>query len=136
MPPNSAASERAARSWGPGAGLVDQHGQPMPMLPPPGPANDSGGTSGGSDLGARVGTLESDVKTLRAYLGVVTLAGAGCLVGVFLTLDNRINDRFDKSDTKIEKVGDALGEIKIDNARNFERILARPGSGPDTVKPQ
>ena len=123
---SSGASERANRAWGSGSGLVNQHGQPLPILPDVGPANDIGG--GGpplTDLSVRVGNLESAMHTVEGWVKATFGLGLVAIIALFFILDDRIDRRFDKADSRVERISSDLGELKTSNARDFERVLGK-----------
>lgn len=125
---NPTASAKANERWGGGGVILDQHGNYMPPpTPPGGTANykGPGDGDGGGSLASRIGSLESDVSTLKKQVGWIFVAGLAAIIISFLTLDGRIDERFDKADDKSEQIARDLNDMKTDNARNFERVLVR-----------
>lgn len=93
--------------------VFNQHGQPYLKSVTPGDAGSNGDGSGGGTVVVDVAKLRQSVDWLwKIAIGTV-VAGLGIIATVFLTLDDRIQDRFEVTDGKITSVGEKIADLRV-----------------------
>lgn len=80
-----------------------------------GPGNHSGGGTGSSGGGHAVDIagLQKNVGFLNWAAGIVFVIGLSAIVGSYLMLANRIDDRYDKIGDKLDRVTEQISNVRV-----------------------
>jgi len=127
MARTDSALERANQNWGGQAAILDENGNPIrsqSMEPNSNPYGNGGGVPPSDNPMIAIAGLKKNVGFLNWAAGLLLVAGG---TG-FLILQDKIQDRFDKSDERITAVSEQVTELRINATKQdakLDRILEK-----------
>jgi hypothetical protein len=121
--------------------LVDSSGNPMRSGAGAAPPSYGAG-GGGQDAIIDIAGLKKNVGFLNWAVGIIFLSGLSAIIVSFLTLNDKIDNRFDRADDRSRQIEQKVEQVRLDAVEqkaDVEAILERvSGDRPkpgDRTKP-